>query len=662
MRLRYLQLRSYPLLNDVAVVFSADSPLERSCAIRFVVGVNGSGKSHLLRAISEVFLSLADWHPPPFPVSLVYEIGSSEMAHTLVLHAPGARDRTSLWMGKYRLPSDTTRHGFERFIEELHRAEDPNPHQFTALIRVGEWPQGSSTPNLIALPQAVLAYTTGAFSPWSALWARHVDGSGTVDGSEELVIDPKEERPPGWTRHQEIELLASQQDEESRELLSALTGKRGDEPGSRRNQWRPLLLTPELLKCALLAVSLPQALQDLESCQDSEATQQFVRMLSQQSQEDGQQGLRALFARANWLWPVSISLRMDFQLSRWRAPRMRQALAWMSASSAVLKEPWPSTWRTLHFDLRGKHVPIDLPDVPEALRAADEGAHGTVGEALLALLGGADVSAFERFQRLMDLFDSGLMSDVGIALRKTDSQDILLYDELSDGEQMILGRTALFHLLGKQNDVLLLLDEPETHFNDRWKREIVEVIDQVIGNTTNEVFISTHSALTLTDAFTDEITLLRKDSSGEASWVPLPEDVKTFGATADHPLRDVFDAPDTAGLRASIILNVLLLTAPNRQLVESIWRIPKEERARVQESLSQFVERVRTQEPGFPAERIIVALDAIHHFAVRAGAPPPLLVKDALRAFAERVGPGYFQLDLYRVLRRLEKEEARDAS
>lgn len=660
MRLRYLQLRSYPPLNDVAIIFAAESPLQRSCAIRFVVGVNGSGKSHLLRAISEVFLSLADWRPPPFPVSMVYEVGSSELTRTLVLHAPGSRDRASLWMREQPLDSATTREVFEQLLDELPRAKDPKPLGFTALIRPGRWPQGSSTPNLIALPQAVLAYTTGALAPWSALWARHADsGEAVEDGSEEWIFDKEDERPPGWTRHREIEFLASKQDKEAHELLSAISRKREDEPNARRNQWRPLLLTPELLKCALLAVALPQALQDLGSYMRPEDTQRLAELLAQQSQGDNQQSLRALFARANWLWPVSISLRMDFQPNRWRAPQMRQALAWMRASSAVLKEPAPSKWRTLHFDLHGKHVPIQ---VPEALLTGDEGAPRTVGEALLALLGGAEVSAFERFQRMMDLFDSGLMSDVRIALRKADSPDILLYDELSDGEQMILGRTALFHLLGKQNDVLLLLDEPETHFNDKWKREIVEVIDQVIGDTTNEVVISTHSALTLTDAFTDEITLLRKNSSGEASWVPIPEDVRTFGATADHPLRDVFGAPDTAGLRASIILNVLLLTAPNRQLVESLWRAREEGRDSVQESLSQFVERVRAQEPGLPAERIRVALDAIHHFAVRAGASRPLSVKDAIHAFAERVGPGYFQLDLYRVLRRLEKEEARDAS
>jgi signal recognition particle GTPase len=45
MRLRYLRLQNYPPISDIKVCFASGSPLARDCAIRFVVGVNGSGKS-----------------------------------------------------------------------------------------------------------------------------------------------------------------------------------------------------------------------------------------------------------------------------------------------------------------------------------------------------------------------------------------------------------------------------------------------------------------------------------------------------------------------------------------------------------------------------------------------------------------------------------------
>ncbi|BBL58892.1 AAA family ATPase [Methylomonas koyamae] len=58
MKLRYLHLQDYPPIKDIKVLFASGSPLQRDCAIRFVVGVNGSGKSNLLRALAEVFLAL----------------------------------------------------------------------------------------------------------------------------------------------------------------------------------------------------------------------------------------------------------------------------------------------------------------------------------------------------------------------------------------------------------------------------------------------------------------------------------------------------------------------------------------------------------------------------------------------------------------------------
>ncbi|MFD2013404.1 hypothetical protein ACFSHO_07485 [Acinetobacter vivianii] len=80
--------------------FASGSPLARECAIRFVVGVNGSGKSNLLRAVAEVFLALGDLRVPAFPVSLVYELGlrGSPNHRTLLLHCPGNRQQASLWL------------------------------------------------------------------------------------------------------------------------------------------------------------------------------------------------------------------------------------------------------------------------------------------------------------------------------------------------------------------------------------------------------------------------------------------------------------------------------------------------------------------------------------------------------------------------------------
>lgn len=74
MKLRYLRIGNYPPLKDVRVTFAGKSPIDRQCAIRFIVGVNGSGKSHMLQAVSEAFLALSDWRVPHFPITIVYEL------------------------------------------------------------------------------------------------------------------------------------------------------------------------------------------------------------------------------------------------------------------------------------------------------------------------------------------------------------------------------------------------------------------------------------------------------------------------------------------------------------------------------------------------------------------------------------------------------------
>ena len=94
---------------------------------------------------------------------------------------------------------------------------------------------------------------------------------------------------------------------------------------------------------------------------------------------------------------------------------------------------------------------------------------------------------------------------------------VISYDQLSDGEQMLLGRMGLLFLLRGQDGSLLLLDEPETHFNDVWKREIVEMIDSGLLNSTEaQIVVATHTSIALTDAFAAEVTVLDK-SAGETT-------------------------------------------------------------------------------------------------------------------------------------------------
>ena len=151
MKLRYLRVGNYPPIKDTDVAFSGDSPLARECAIRFAVGVNGSGKSHLLQAISEVFLALADWRVPHFPVTLVYELGSTTRQTVIVAASRTAtQPEPGIWMSESHLfPPAAMAEDFQTLIDGLYR--NTQQTQYRPVIAPGNW-TGMATPQLSYMP------------------------------------------------------------------------------------------------------------------------------------------------------------------------------------------------------------------------------------------------------------------------------------------------------------------------------------------------------------------------------------------------------------------------------------------------------------------------------------------------------------------------------
>jgi predicted ATPase len=566
MKLRYLYLRNYPPINSVRIAFASNSPLARECAIRFVVGVNGSGKSHLLQAIGEVFIALADWLPPHFPVSLVYEIGKSgndlafnqpqnmnrtpgrtdlvlneRAKKTIILSAlrEDGHEQPALWASEsFTFSPVATADEFDALVAELYANPERLPHGFRAIVAPGTWTGKGATAEQGYLPQTVLAYTTGAPAPWEALWHRNTDSEGVDLISQAEDYDVSRERPVGWTAAQERKKLAQETD--TKEHIAATTSDiltpEQYTALTRGTAWSPILITPELLKFALLAVALPVGLKDI--------------IANDPAPDDEYISLRKLLGRAGWRWPVSVAVTVDFHPEAWKEPwreeRLRRLLPWFHAAGEVISQPHPSTARTLHFDLRGVFDPTVLPDdIGDDLRSLPD---NTQGHALLSMMGGEkNSSAYERFQRLLDLHEEGLIAGFSICLRKDDTDDLIHFEELSDGEQMVLGRMALFHLLAGQQDALLLLDEPETHFNDKWKREIVDIIDEAIGTTANDVLISTHSAIVLSDVFNNEIVMVQKTADGSTIRSVTEQ---TFATDPSALMMTVFEANDSIGKRA----------------------------------------------------------------------------------------------------------------
>ncbi|MBJ9968630.1 AAA family ATPase [Burkholderia seminalis] len=522
------------------------------CAIHFVIGFNGSGKSHLLRAVAAAFLALADERLPPCPVSLVYELGRpGEPGHrTLVFDCPGDTHTTTLWQSEgWAFPESTERDTFQAAIDVLRTVEGARAEfggaVFKVRIRRGDYPQ--AVPD--ALPRAVLAYTSGLPEPWLAAWQVPVDGEELDLVTQGEDYDVTQERPPGWTGDAEARTTLDGGSFEA-EATRAYSGLDQD---LRPNELfrRPLLLEPASLTAVLLAVALHEAEQRSKGQVDTQLMQ--------------------LFDKAGWrrLIGVSLRLNLDRALSAPRALLARLHDALLAAGESIA-EPHPGRrLRSLYFDLDGRLELREGATLQEPQRFAGL---TTQGQVLHALLGEPQDTAFERFGTLLAWLQHGVLEDIELFIRREDKPreetatsladaGALRLSEFSDGERMVLSRWALFHLLAGQDDALLLLDEPETHFNDAWKREIVRVVDEAMGLDASQVLVATHSAIVLSDVFDDEVVLIRK-VKGKSTATQVVD--RTFATDPSALMMSVFAADDSIGQRAQWRIETFMRAAANK--------------------------------------------------------------------------------------------------
>src|SRR5690606_11404497 len=131
-----------------------------------------------------------------------------------------------------------------------------------------------------------------------------------------------------------------------------------------------------------------------------------------------------------------------------------------------------------------------------------------------------------------------------------DEPMLQLYDWLSDGEQSFLGRMALFALFRAPN-MLIMLDEPEVHFNDIWKREIVNMLDQIMSGQASHAVITTHSSIALTDVRREDILVLHRKGQLATDQVIITEpSINTLGADPSDILVHVFRSHSASGERS----------------------------------------------------------------------------------------------------------------
>lgn len=148
-------------------------------------------------------------------------------------------------------------------------------------------------------------------------------------------------------------------------------------------------------------------------------------------------------------------------------------------------------------------------------------------------------------------------------LKKTGEIKDLLLRSFSDGEHQFIHTMGICLLL-KDRRALLLLDEPETHFNPSWRAKFVKILNDSIsaGNKgehpngsynvhlLKDVLLTSHSPFIISDCLPDNVVLFEKDEKGETTAKKVSElenSFNTYGTSVELILDKLFHYDQSIG-------------------------------------------------------------------------------------------------------------------
>jgi len=560
MKLRYLHLQGVPPLEDASITFQQSSVLSNPLAVHFVAGVNGTGKTSLLQTITETLLSLARERAAlPFPMTLAYDLGNGNRRTILLIVPPAQDGEITLVEFEDVLPPDADwrtltrlnwKTGFERSTYSVR-------NHYTG----GDLPGAGSIEAYI--PSTLIVYTSGSILSWQQLFFDEAISTlinvEIPESSEETI-----ERPLKWDVWKEYDHLRRTVDPKTPVPQLA------PELDITYNTLRyGVLMSSEQIKLALCAVTLYQVIHHWAQAEE------------QESDKYPDKGFGNLLKEVDWIAPTALNLTINFQPERLTTDQSAQLYDLIQLANRVRREPEPGTRRLLSFDIQTA-IPSNLHFRNENIVTT-----GQIVHALYEILGGGQSTPYKVFKTLYDWQQTGLLTDLTLAIQKDKVEDLILYDWLSDGERMFLGRFSLIYLLQDDDDAFIIFGEPETHFNDVWKRRLMEIVYRSLGQRASEVLISTHSSIVLTDVPSSQIILLVKGESGVTEVIDLRN--PTFGADPSDIMINVLDTGYAGGVYSSDLINKALERANPEELVRLLEEVsPGYWRFRIRDLLNQL--------------------------------------------------------------------------
>ncbi|MCD0464066.1 AAA family ATPase [Flavobacterium sp. ENC] len=158
------------------------------------------------------------------------------------------------------------------------------------------------------------------------------------------------------------------------------------------------------------------------------------------------------------------------------------------------------------------------------------------------------------FNALESIHISDLLHDVKIKVWKENVDGELAMGELSEGEKQLLTVLGLLKFT-KDEESLILLDEPDTHLNPMWKWKYLDYIDQVVKRPeTTQIIFCTHDPLVIGSLRKEQVRIFATDSEGKTIVEESEVDPRGLGV-AGILTSEIFKLPTTLDLPTQELLN-----------------------------------------------------------------------------------------------------------
>jgi restriction system-associated AAA family ATPase len=131
-----------------------------------------------------------------------------------------------------------------------------------------------------------------------------------------------------------------------------------------------------------------------------------------------------------------------------------------------------------------------------------------------------------------------------IKLRKSNEREPVKYKNLSDGEHQLIHVLGSIMLLNTSGS-LLLYDEPETHFNPEWRSQLISLINKATrdkadknGIRKQEIIITSHSPFIVSDCRKERVFVFKNGIATNPA-------INTFGTSVSILTEEVFNKKET---------------------------------------------------------------------------------------------------------------------